>query len=78
MKLEVSALQLKTRTRLFSSEFRENCKWLGGAGFKCLLSSNTLPYQFTRVICRRFHKEYISTSSVITKEFLKALIKSSY
>ena len=41
------------------------------------LPVGTLPQQLRRAKCRRFYKEYISTWSVKTKAFLKALIKSS-
>ena len=36
------------------------------------------PYQFRRVKCGRFCNEYISTWSVIKKEFLKTFIKNCY
>ena len=84
IKLQVSGLQRKAPIQLFSSEFWENfkdnfcIKHHRVAASQCLPAACTLSYQFRRVKCRRFYHEYISTWSVITKEFLKALIKCYY
>ena len=76
IKLQVLALQLKTKTQLFSNEFWENFKLLEAGSEYCSSSNTSLSIR--RVKCRRFHNEYIWTALVTTKEFLEALIKSCY
>ena len=82
IKLQVSGLQLKTPTQLFSREFWEYftntfciINTTGWLLLNVCLQVSSFPYQSRRVECRRFHAEYISTWALIRKEFLKALTK---